>query len=282
MLTAMNVTMNTSSQAVTVDEIDDCAIRQENVLGSGAPVFHDINQGAPEWFALRAQYFTASEAPAMLGVSKYMKRAELIAQKTRGTVREISSAKQALFDRGHQAEADARPIAEAALRTRLPPVVVSRVVDGIPLLASLDGYSREKKIVWENKLANPRLVANVKAGQLDAHYWPQLEQQLLVTGAHCAYFTASNGTAEGTVGMWYISVPERRKTLVDGWHAFKRALAEIPTLDDLWPSNPSKHVNDKAAIFRPVEMVTALPERSLEISERPFVDDAVRHMFSMR
>lgn len=203
--------MNTSSLDITVDELDDCGSLQEKAVSSDKPVFHDIDQGTPEWLALRAQYFTASEAPAVLGVSKYMKRADLFAQKSLGIVREVTLAKQALFDRGHRAEADARPIAEAALRTRLPPVVVSRVVDGIPLLASLDGYSHEKKIVWENKLANPRLVANVKAGQLEAHYWPQLEQQLLVTGAHGAYFTASDGTKDSTVGMWYISMPDRRQ-----------------------------------------------------------------------
>ena len=41
----------------------------------------DLIQGSPEWLAARAQYFTASEAPAMLGLSKYKTRQELLREK---------------------------------------------------------------------------------------------------------------------------------------------------------------------------------------------------------
>lgn len=30
---------------------------------------HNVIQGSPAWLALRAGYFTASDAPAMMGVS---------------------------------------------------------------------------------------------------------------------------------------------------------------------------------------------------------------------
>lgn len=82
--------MNIASKGITADELDDGGSLQGKAVSSGAPVFHDIDQGTPEWLALRAQYFTASEAPAMLGVSKYMKRTELLGQKLRGAVREVS------------------------------------------------------------------------------------------------------------------------------------------------------------------------------------------------
>lgn len=83
------------------------------------------------------------------------------------------------------------------------------------------------------------------------------------------------------VGMWCIPVPERLQTLVDDWYTFRRALAEIPALDELWPSNPPMQPHGGAASSRSVEIVAALPERSLKISEGPFVDDAVRQMFSV-
>ena len=41
----------------------------------------DVTQGTPEWHAVRAEYFTASEAPAMMGVSKYQSRSDLLLQK---------------------------------------------------------------------------------------------------------------------------------------------------------------------------------------------------------
>ena len=39
---------------------------------------HNVAQGSEAWHALRANYFTASEAPAMMGASKQMKRTELL------------------------------------------------------------------------------------------------------------------------------------------------------------------------------------------------------------
>ena len=47
-------------------------------------VTHDCAQGSAEWHALRARHFTASEASAMLGVSKYQTRDELLHQKHTG------------------------------------------------------------------------------------------------------------------------------------------------------------------------------------------------------
>ena len=72
----------------------------------------DLIQGSEEWQAARAKYFTASEAPAMLGLSKYQTRQDLLRQKATGHIPEVDSAKQRLFDRGHAAEAAARPIVE--------------------------------------------------------------------------------------------------------------------------------------------------------------------------
>ena len=45
-------------------------------------ITHDCQQGSPEWHALRAKHFTASEAPAMLGVSKHQTRADLLKRST--------------------------------------------------------------------------------------------------------------------------------------------------------------------------------------------------------
>jgi len=48
---------------------------------------HNVQQGTPEWHALRSSYFTASEAPAMMGASKYQNN----------TVAFIKPAKRGLF-----------------------------------------------------------------------------------------------------------------------------------------------------------------------------------------
>lgn len=66
---------------------------------------HDVQQGSPEWHALRAQHFCASEAAAMMGVSPYMTRSELLRQKATGIIPEVDAATQRRFDDGHATEA---------------------------------------------------------------------------------------------------------------------------------------------------------------------------------
>ncbi len=182
-------------------------------------------QGSAAWLATRSKHFCASEAAAALGLSKYTTRDELLRQKATGLTEEFSPAKQRIFDAGHEAEALARPIAEGIAGTEFFPVVATREVDGLPLLASFDGIDLMDELIWENKLLNQSLVQQVQAGDLEPHYWLQLEHQLLVSGASRALFTTSDGTPEGTHSLWYESKPERRAQLIAGWKQFAEDLA---------------------------------------------------------
>lgn len=177
-------------------------------------------QGRQEWLAIRAQHFTASEAPAMLGLSKYKTRQALLREKATGLTEEVDANKQRLFDAGHAAEAAARPLAEAFLQEDLFPATGSAEIDGLPLLASFDGLNMEETLVWENKLASVSVEAMIASGDLDGTYWPQVEQQLLVSGASRALFTACDGERI-TAQLWYESRPERRQQIIAGWHQFK-------------------------------------------------------------
>ena len=188
-------------------------------------VLTDAPQGSPAWHAARAKHFCASEAAAALGLSKYTTRDELLLQKATGLTEEVSPAKQRLFDAGHQAEALARPIAEGIAGTEFFPVVATREVEGMALLASFDGIDLLDEVIWEHKLLNESLVQRVQAGDLEPHYYLQLEHQLLVSGAARALFTTSDGTPEGTHPLWYESKPERRAQLIAGWKQFAADLA---------------------------------------------------------
>lgn len=188
-------------------------------------VLTDAPQGSPAWHAARAKHFCASEAAAALGLSKYTTRDELLRQKATGLTEEVSPAKQRLFDAGHQAEALARPIAEGIAGTEFFPVVATREVEGMPMLASFDGIDLLDEVIWEHKLLNESLVQQVQAGDLEPHYYLQLEHQLLVSGATRALFTTSDGTPEGTHPLWYESKPERRAQLIAGWKQFAADLA---------------------------------------------------------
>lgn len=184
----------------------------------------DLIQGSQEWHSARARYNTASEAPAMMGMSHYMTRTELLRQKATGTVKDIDAATQRRFDRGHEIEAFARPLAEAFIGEELFPVTATD--DDGWLLASFDGLTMDETTCWECKTSNAALRAAIDAGDLPDSHWPQVEQQLLISGAERCIFTISDGSAEGTRHLEYRSNPDRRRALVAGWEQFDRDLAE--------------------------------------------------------
>lgn len=185
---------------------------------------HNVAQGSEAWHALRANYFTASEAPAMMGASKQMKRTELLHAKKTGLDRDVSWwVQKNLFDKGHEAEALARPILEGRIGEDLFPVVGT---EG-DLLASLDGCTILGDVLFEHKMWNEQLAADVRAGSLDPHYYWQLEQQLLVSGAEKVIFVCSDGTEENFVSMEYAPVPGRAATLVAGWKQFHADLQDF-------------------------------------------------------
>ena len=188
-------------------------------------ITHECAQGSAAWHALRARHYTASEASAMLGVSKYQTRADLIKRKATGLVEEIDAGTQRRFDAGHEAEAAARPIVESHLGDDLYPITMTADVNGLPLLASMDGLTMMGDTGWETKLLNQDLRAAVEAGALDEHYTVQMEQQLMVSGADRIYFTTSDGTPENTFGVWYESNPALRERIVAGWKQFAEDVA---------------------------------------------------------
>jgi putative phage-type endonuclease len=186
---------------------------------------HDITQGTQEWLDLRASHYTASEAPAAAGVSKYKSRTALLKEKAMGNGETHSDSTQRLFQRGHDAEAAARPIIEAMIDDELFPATITETISGLQLLASLDGITMDGETIWEHKLWSAELAARVQAEDLDPHYWYQLEQQLMVTCAKKAVFTCSDGTAENMVSMNYYPQPERQKQVVAAWTQFAADLA---------------------------------------------------------
>lgn len=186
-----------------------------------------FHQGTPGWLAARAKHFCASEAPAMMGASTYMSRNDLLRLKATGIAEEVDSETQALFDRGHVAEAAMRPVVEGHLRRQHGQPVPLLPFTGVSgnLLASFDGINEEKRTGWEHKLWNEGLAAQIRAKDLPPMYYWQLEQQILVGGLDMVVFTCSDGTPERCVHMAYRSVPGRVEQLLAGWKQFESDLA---------------------------------------------------------
>ncbi len=181
----------------------------------------NLVQGSQEWHEVRAKSFAASEAPAMMSVSKYMKRSELLKQKATGVASEVTPAQQRIFDKGHAAEASARPIAEKIIGDELFPATGQ--LEETSYLSSFDGITMMEDVIWEHKLINNDL-RNATAETLGEHYKIQMDQQLMVSGASKCLFMASDGTEENCNYFWYETTDERKQALVSGWQQFQKDL----------------------------------------------------------
>lgn len=189
-------------------------------------------QGSPEWHRHRASHFNASDAPAMLGVSPYKTRRQLLDELKTGIAPEIDEATQRRFDDGHRYEALARPIAEKIIGDDLYPCVGES--DDGPYSASFDGLTLLGETAFEHKSLNEDLRsimvnAQTTGADLPEHYRVQMEQQCMVSGADRVLFMASKWNGDQLVEerhCWYEPDMVLRARIITGWDRFARDLAE--------------------------------------------------------
>jgi putative phage-type endonuclease len=189
-------------------------------------ILHSLVQGSPEWLAHRGNYWNASDAPAMMGVSPYKKRSELLHEKATGIVPEVDERTQRLFDDGHRFEALARPLAEEIIGADLYPASVTRG----KMAASLDGLTMGEDVQWEHKSLNDEIRAATRAAELPIYYRVQMEHQSEVSGATRTLFQATRWDADGNLKeemhFWYESDPELRQKVISAWSQFAKDLAD--------------------------------------------------------
>ncbi|MDD2711342.1 MAG: YqaJ viral recombinase family protein [Simplicispira sp.] len=192
----------------------------------------NLIQGSPDWHAYRAQHDNASDAPAMMGVSSYKTRDELIAERAMGITPEVNAATQRRFDSGHRFEALARPLAEAIIGEDLSPVTGSQ--DDGRLSASFDGLTMLDDVAFEHKRLNERLravlsVPGCTGADLPLEYQIQMEQQCAVSGCEKVLFMASAWADDDALieemHCWYTPNLELRAKIVAGWEQFHKDLA---------------------------------------------------------
>jgi putative phage-type endonuclease len=205
---------------------------------------HNLIQGSPEWAAYRAQHFNASDAPAMMGVSPYKTRAELLRELHTGVAPTVDVGTQKRYDNGHRVEALARPLAEEFIGAELYPVTGS---DG-RLSASFDGLTLDESTGFEHKALNEELrraIQDEDSGpQLPIYHRVQMEQQLLISGAERVLFMASEWDADGNLveerHCWYRPDPKLRADIVAGWAQFERDLTAYVLPDAAEPAPVGK------------------------------------------
>jgi putative phage-type endonuclease len=197
-------------------------------------------QGTEVWHLHRATHLNASDSPAMLGVSSYKTRDQLIREKATGITPEVDSATQQRFDEGHRAEALARPLAEAIVGEDLFPCVGELG----KFSASFDGLTMLGDTAFEHKSLNDKLRAAIRQQGGNANdflpelYLVQMEHQCMVSGAERVLFMASKWAGDELVEerhCWYTADADRRARVVAGWEQFEVDVAAYQPEDGAAP-----------------------------------------------
>jgi len=189
---------------------------------------HNLLQGSDDWHAFRFAHHGASEAAAMLGLSKKVSRTELVRMKATGLAKEFSDwVQENILDYGHEVEALARPNAENILADELYPVTLSLGRES----ASCDGLNMAETIGFEHKQWNEELAAAVAGNELPDDHKPQVQQQLMVTGAEKWMFMVSDGTEENMVWMWVYPDAAWFDRIRAGWEQFDVDVANYKQVD---------------------------------------------------
>lgn len=185
-------------------------------------VHYDLIQGSPEWLAYRLEHDNASEAAAILGLSKTTTRSELLHAKHTGLGREFSDwVQRNVLDYGHEVEALVRPLVEAMIGESLYTMTCS---DG-RLSASLDGINMGEDITFECKQWNDRIAALVAAGEMPEEHMPQCQQILMVTKSGKLIFAVGDGTPENLLTLEVFPDPAWFERIRAGWKQFHEDLA---------------------------------------------------------
>lgn len=184
-----------------------------------------LEQNTPAWEAWRQTRFGASDAAAMLGISPYKTREQLMREK-QGVSTKISDYQRELYAAGHAAEKAILPHLEDTAGQPITPCVYE---GEDRIAASLDGINFEGTLIIEHKLlreseASRRRFDMATRGELAEHDMAQCQQQLLVSGAEKCWFVVSDGTPDNMAiadvfpdAAWFARIRE-------GWAQFAREL----------------------------------------------------------
>lgn len=186
---------------------------------------HSLVQGSKEWHLHRANYKNASDAAAMLNISPYKTRDELLYEKWSGITPEITAKNQQIFDDGHRFEALARPLAEIYLGDDLFPEVIT---EG-DFSASLDGRAFSSPIIWECKTLNAAIRQAFAVGEIPEYIRVQTESQLMIDQwCEKVLVTASefdeNDELIEIEHRWYERDPVLADRITKGWAQFDEDL----------------------------------------------------------
>lgn len=154
-----------------------------------------MQQGSDNWTQWRKKGLGSSDAATIMGVSPWKTPYQLWEEKIG-----IGKPFQGNFatNRGNEMEPKARAAFELYIGDEFPPMVAEHA--NYPFIrASLDGYNKERNAILEIKCPGKADHDIALSGYVPDKYYPQLQHQILVTGANKAYYYSYDGEKGVTV-----------------------------------------------------------------------------------
>lgn len=148
-------------------------------------VMNSIIQNSPEWHARRLRGVGASEVAAVLGICPYNTAYQLWQVKTR---RVEGFEGNSFTLHGQETEGRARARYELLTMEDMPPAFAQHPKYEV-CFANLDGINSDNSLILEIKCPKGRsTLDSALANTVPAHYIPQVQYQLAVTGADLLHF----------------------------------------------------------------------------------------------
>lgn len=151
-----------------------------------------IEQGTPEWHALRKTKITATDAAVIMGASHWKTRIQLYHEK-------LSDAPPTPPNERMQRGIDLEPVARDLFGLQHGLIVEPRVVIKDWAMASLDGIDYLGHHLVEIKCPGEKDHSIAIAGKVPEHYYPQLQHQMYVCDVDEMYYFSFDGIDGVTV-----------------------------------------------------------------------------------
>jgi putative phage-type endonuclease len=149
----------------------------------------ELIQGSPEWLALRKTKITATDAPVIMGVSPWKTKYQLYQEKISS---KNNDAKNFQMQRGIDLEPIAREYFKIKTSIEVLPEVKFHPTENW-LMASLDGFNDQHKIILEIKCQGEADHSTALDGKIPDHYYPQLQHQMMVCNIPEMYYLSFDG-----------------------------------------------------------------------------------------
>lgn len=197
----------------------------------------DVAQNSKDWLTWRTGGIGASNAAAVLGISPWTSPFELWLQMT-NTCKQPDFHPNAIkaMQRGTELEPVARALFEKSVGAAYPPITGEHDTYAF-IRASLDGYNAELNRLLEIKCPGKEDHGKALKGKIPDKYYPQLQQQFLVSGASSGiYYSWDGKSAEGVAIEVLPDIEYMAKlqdALIQFWGSVQMHMPPTPTPKDL-------------------------------------------------